>query len=315
MEAIKKEDPNLGLFEALIYRFVVIGRTRSEILKREQELVWMNSRPRQGPGRVDTFNPYKMLFGFDMAQDKTVGTADLPSLWDQKAREGMYLHWDGNNNLVTERNKSAAIGAGASEASLDLEGMKRVEDWIWELPAPRFPQERIDAKRAAAGEKLYARLCAECHDIGGKRTGQVEELAAIGTDPERVNSFTAPLAEKMNTLGTGRPWKFTRFRKTNGYANMPLDGVWLRAPYLHNGSVPTLLDLLNKPEERPKVFYRGYDVYDYSSAGFVSSGAEAEQAGFRLDTPERGNSNAGHVYGTDLKPAEKEELLEYLKTL
>jgi len=315
MEAIKREHPDLGFLEALIYRFVVIGRTKSEILKREQELLWMNSRPLQGPGRVDTFNPYKMFFGFDMTQDHTVGTADLPSLWNQKPREGMYLHWDGNNNVVTERNKSAAIGAGASEASLDLEGMKRVEDWIWELPPPRFPEVRIDAKRAAAGEKLYVRLCAECHDFGGKRTGQVEELAAIGTDPERVNSFTAPLAERMNTLGTGRPWKFSHFRKTNGYANMPLDGVWLRAPYLHNGSVPTLRDLLNKPEERPKVFYRGYDVYDYSSAGFVSSGSEAEQAGFRLDTAERGNRNAGHEYGTDLKPAEKEALLEYLKTL
>ena len=44
----------------------------------------------------------------------------------------------------------------------------------------------------------------------------------------------------MNTIGTGKPWKFSHFRKTKGYANMPLDGVWLRAPYLHNGSVPTL---------------------------------------------------------------------------
>ena len=48
----------------------------------------------------------------------------------------------------------------------------------------------------------------------------------------------------MNTIGTGKPWKFSHFRKTDGYANMPLDGVWLRAPYLHNGSVPTLRALL-----------------------------------------------------------------------
>ena len=41
---------------------------------------------------------------------------------------------------------------------------------------------------------------------------------------------------------------------------MPLDGIWLRAPYLHNGSVPTLRDLLRPPDERPVVFYRGYDV-------------------------------------------------------
>ena len=58
------------------------------------------------------------------------------------------------------------------------------------------------------------------------------------------------------------PYRFTHFRKTNGYANQPLDGIWLRAPYLHNGSVPTLRDLLEPPEQRPKVFYRGYDVFD-----------------------------------------------------
>ena len=67
----------------------------------------------------------------------------------------------------------------------------------------------------------------------------------------------------MNTIGEGKPWRFSHFRKTNGYANMPLDGLWLRAPYLHNGSVPTLRALLF-PEERPAVFYRGYDVYDWT---------------------------------------------------
>ena len=56
--------------------------------------------------------------------------------------------------------------------------------------------------------------------------------------------------------------RFSHFRKTFGYANSPLDGVWLRAPYLHNGSVPTLRDLLEPSDQRPKTFYRGYDVYD-----------------------------------------------------
>ena len=76
---------------------------------------------------------------------------DLPSLWNQKIRDGMWLHWDGNNNLVTERNKSAAIGAGCSESSLDLPSMKRVEDWIWTLAPPAFPAAHIDRTLALAG--------------------------------------------------------------------------------------------------------------------------------------------------------------------
>ncbi len=101
--------------------------------------------------------------------------------------------------------------------------------------------------------------------------GQVTPVAELRTDPERVNCFSPALAAKMNTSGAGRPWKFSHFRKTDGYAAMPLDGVWLRAPYLHNGSVPTIRDLLEKPENRPSVFWRGYDVYDYKA--WVSYGA------------------------------------------
>ena len=57
------------------------------------------------------------------------------------------------------------------------------------------------------------------------------------------------------------------------------DGIWLRAPYLHNGLVPTLRDLLDPVERRPKKFYRGYDVYNQVKVGFVTSPAEAELVG------------------------------------
>jgi hypothetical protein len=308
--AIARERPELSWLDAITYKWFVIPRTRTEGLRLADSFNFFAARPLQGPGRVDTFNPYKVMFGFDLASDRSVGTADLPSLWNQEIREGKWLHWDGNNNSVTERNKSAAIGAGCSEDSLDLPSMKRVEDWIWKLPAPRFPADRIDAKRAAAGAPIYKEHCADCHDAGG-----VIAAEELGTDPERARSFTAPLAERMNTLGTGRPWKFTRFRKTEGYAAMPLDGVWLRAPYLHNGSVPTLRHLLEKPDARPAVFHRGYDVYDYANAGFVWDGAEAQRAGFRIDTALKGNSRNGHLYGTGLRPEQKRNLLEYLKTL
>ena len=282
LAAIRRVNADFSWFDSLIYKWFVIPRTRSQGAELAKQFTWFDDRPPQGPGRVDTFNPYKVMFGFDMSRDRSAGTADLPPLFDQKSREGLWLHWDGNNNAVTERNKSAAIGAGASPESLDLPAMKRVEDWIWELKPPPFPRERIDPLKAAAGKPLYERNCAACHAQGGKRTGTAIPIEEVGTDPERVNSFTAALAEKMNTLGTGLPWKFSHFRKTNGYAAMPLDGVWLRAPYLHNGSVPTLRDLLKLPEERPALFWRGYDVYDYGDVGFVSSGPDGRTGGLSL---------------------------------
>jgi len=314
-DAMRKENPRLSWFNGIIYRWFVIPRIRRVAAELETAAAWTNTRPPTGPGRVDTFNPYKAMFKLDLRNDVSVGTADLPSLWNQAMREGMWLHWDGNNNLVTERNKSAAIGAGCSEASLDLPSMKRVEDWIWTLEPPKFPRDKIRSERVPAGEKIYKRECAECHEKGGKQIGQTIPIKEIGTDPERLQSFTPELAVKMNTLGTGRPWKFTHFRKTDGYAAMPLDGIWLRAPYLHNGSVPTLRHLLEPVDRRPAVFIRGYDLCDYTNVGFVWDGPEASRAGFRYDTSQKGNSRDGHLYGTNLTATEKEALLEYLKIL
>lgn len=313
IDAIEKVNPDFGWFDGLIYKLFVVPRTRDGILERAKENVWFDVRPPQGPGRVDTFNPYKVLLGLDIQNDRTVGTVDLPSLWNQRIREPLWLHWDGNNNSVEERNKSAAIGAGATPDSLNLPAMARVGAWIMDLKPPSYPADRIDAVKAAQGAAVYQRECARCHDIGGASTGQVTPIAEVGTDRERLDSFTAELAKRMHTIGEGRPWRFSHFRKTDGYANMPLDGIWLRAPYLHNGSVPTLRALLS-PETRPSEFYRAYDVFDWTDVGFVSSGPDAAREGVLFSTRERGNSNAGHLYGTTLDAATKDALLEFLKT-
>jgi hypothetical protein len=103
--------------------------------------------------------------------------------------------------------------------------------------------------------------------------------------------------------------------KQEGYLSPPLDGIWMRAPYLHNGSVPTLRALLASEADRPQTFYRGYDVYDPKDVGFKSTGASAERTGWKHDTAERGNGNKGHTYGTSLSGDDKNALLEYLKTL
>jgi hypothetical protein len=141
--------------------------------------------------------------------------------------------------------------------------------------------------------------------------GRTTPLAEIGTDPDLLNAFNGVVVDAIDA----QPWKLSHFSRTDGYLNLLLDGVWLRAPYLHNGAVPSLRDLLTRPEERPTSFVRGYDVYDYAAVGFVSSGPGAERVGWRYDTRARGNSNQGHLYGTDLSPSDKQALLEYLKTL
>ena len=100
------------------------------------------------------------------------------------------------------------------------------------------------------------------------------------------------------------------------YEARVLRGIWAAAPYLHNGSVPTLTDLLKPAAERPKTFKIGR-AYDVDTVGLA-----ADQPGlsFLLTTTgcadrASGNSNCGHEFGTRLSGADKRALLEYLKTL
>jgi len=305
----------LGPLERLMYRMAV-WQTREALIEQARRTSFMDVRPDWGPGRVDTFNPYKAIqFNFPMEQDQTIGTVDLPVIWRQRPREGMQLHWDGNNTSVEERNKSAALGAGVTPVTIDLERLKRIEDWLLEFPNPPYPYP-VDEAKAARGEAVYKQSCAACHSFDGALVGKVTPIEKIGTDRHRLDSYTYELLSNQNTLYAGYPWRFSHFRKTDGYANMPLDGVWLRAPFLHNGSVPTLRDLLEPPERRPQKFYRGYDVFDPTRVGFVSDVAEENGVRFFLhDTALPGNSNAGHVYGTTLSPEEKDALVEFMKRL
>ena len=310
---------DLSFVERLIYGLAVPQVKKELITGGAQFDSIVVDRPPWGPGRVDTFNPYKVLvFHDDMTKDHSIGTADFMSIWNQASREGLWLHWDGNNDSIDERNLSASIGAGATpltlSSELNLDAINRIKTWIMTLPAPRYPFA-IDYAKVTAGHAVYDKACANCHEQGWKDYGAVIPTTLLGTDPERQKAFDTNMAAEMNTIGKGQPWAFHRFRTTEGYASHPLDGIWLRGPYLHNGSVPTLRELLNAPAERRATFYRGNDVFDAANVGFVSDAAQEGPRRFYLfNTHDRGNSNGGHLYGVDLPAPDKDALIEYLKT-
>jgi len=96
------------------------------------------------------------------------------------------------------------------------------------------------------------------------------------------------------------------------YRARPLNGIWATPPYLHNGSVPNLYQVLLPPEQRSKLFYVGNREFDPRNVGFEFGFAPGA---FKLDTSISGNSNQGHTYGTNLSDAERWDLVEYLKSL
>jgi hypothetical protein len=168
--------------------------------------------------------------------------------------------------------------------------------------------------------------CAACHGsqgadryvFAGANLGKVEPNSKLGTDPGRLDSYTEAFRQRqLAELFAGTPYQFKHFVKTDGYANLPLDGLWLRGPYLHNGAVPTLRDLLAPPAQRPLAFVRGIDLVDGKNGGFVSPPCEPgrpQPQGFCYDTRLPGNGNGGHVYGTTLSAADKDDLIAYLLT-
>ena len=303
----------LSLLDRVLYRFFIIPSTRRRLLALDRDGQWMHKRVEWGRGRADVVSDSKVFFG--RVIDKSIGTVDSVPLWNLAQRNGKGLFWDGSSPSVKEGVRFSALAMGVTPDWLfDAEAsLTRVERYIAGVRPPAYPFQ-LNQALAEQGRAVFGESCAACHAIDGARTGTIIPITEVGTDRHRLDVWTSDDVERFNTLGTGRQWKFGGFRKSDGYTAVPLNGLWLRAPYLHNGSVPSLADLLEPPERRPQEFWRGYDVYDPANVGFVSSGPEARRVGTLHNVSRPGDSNAGHLYGTQLPAERKRALLEFLKT-
>src|SRR5262245_20943814 len=126
MDAMEEKDLALSWTERAAYRLVVIPRTRARLLRLREQLSWIQRRPAFGPGRMDSVNTSKVLFGLDMSADDSIGTADYPPLYNQRIHQGGSLHWVSND-----------------EAAIN-----RVLRWSQDLQPPVFPRWKIDLGRA-----------------------------------------------------------------------------------------------------------------------------------------------------------------------
>ncbi|MBI5461189.1 MAG: hypothetical protein HY941_03280 [Gammaproteobacteria bacterium] len=312
---------DLSWFDKLLYRFLIIPFTQRALLDREVQFAWIYRPdfPEWGRGRDDAMNLTK-YFMIKVPMDDSFGPTDMPSVWNlnkYKPEQGMFLNLAGDSHDAYSVIMDSALGLLGAPPKRPQEFVAQVE-WLHEylgaLPAPSYPLP-IVAEAAARGHALFGQHCASCH--ASARTGTRIPAAEVGTDRGRLGTWNKEAAMAANKVvrKMGLERKGLVEESIDGYIAAFLDGIWLRGPYLHNGSVPTLRDLLEPVAARPKLFYRGYDVLDAEKVGFVGTGPEAERVGTRFDVGQRGNSNYGHEYGVDLSTAEKQDLLEYLKTL
>ena len=311
----------LSWLDRAIYRYLLIPITKKRLLEREKQFAWVYHKdfPLWGRGRDDAMNLTKyFLIGSPM--DNSIGPTDMPSVWNlkkYKPEKGMLMNLAGDSHDARSVIIDSALGllaAAPHDKENFLEQVAWLEDYLGNRQAPKYPFP-IDQAKAKTGEGVFAQNCARCH--ASERTGTRVPIEEVGTDRERLDTWSKQAAIESNKIvrNFGIERRGLVEIEPSGYIAAFLDGIWLRAPYLHNGSVPTLRDLLKPVAERPKVFYRGYDVYDPVSVGFVTQGKEAERVGTKFNVAERSNSNQGHEYGTALSQAEKDALIEYLKSL
>lgn len=267
--------------------------------------------PSSGPGRNDAFG---LLAAGLLNLPQPYSPIKFGLVWNIENRT--WVHWDGNTKSPISRNLLASLGLGAplhgKRADLQFEMVKRQTDLTEKVRPPLYPFA-IDRAAARRGAPMFASNCNSCHG-GPESDKRLYSPAETGTDPHRAEMVTQKLADGFNTFlaeleAEGyQPPKDVGVRSTGKYFAPTLSGVWARSPYLHNGSVRTMQDLLTPPQQRETRFHRGSHVFDENAMGYTDEGA------YVLDTSASGNSNSGHDYGTKLSAAEKRDLIEYLKT-
>jgi len=308
--------------------------------------------PDYGPGRTVVQAAYRAL-RFDMDPGPYAPIAP-PDLFGVRHRET--LLWTGNETYepgTTPGERVARNGMLVPWIQLHPFTREPVPDALTLLRYPRYrrmgellarsapppapaPATPAEAARVARGQAVFARRCAGCHGryalepartpAGGPglRARVVDYPEAIvpiervGTDPAYAEVSDADFLRAFEGSLLGRAGLF-RGRVTGGYVARPLLGLRLRAPFLHNDSVPNLAALLTPPAERPRRFLVGPGVpHDAAAVGLRHDPARLADppAGASVrETTGPGDRATGHAFGTDLSPAQREALLAFLRRL
>ncbi len=297
----------------------------------------------RGTNEADGFGVY--LLGFrnpdlsirDSWQDlglRDDTCSDVPAWWLLKKKRTIYYTGATDSRSVRTLMQFMMHPLNSASAFTKAEpAFRDIQQYLLSLEPPQYPFA-IDPAKAAKGQQVFLDHCAKCHGTYGANwtyPNKVIPLEEIGTDPKRHAGVAIDYGrayseswfgkEKNGWFLDGKP-----LRWTPGYQAPPLDGIWATAPYLHNGSVPTLYDVLNS-KSRPRLYTRSFKTdeadYDKEKVGWKVTELTApasdkpppiEQRKI-YDTTKPGRSNSGHTYGDGLTEEERGEVIEYLKQL
>jgi hypothetical protein len=221
-----------------------------------------------------------------------------------------------------------SMGVEPDTAALHIDDVAQVFEWLGDYRSQPFPGV-VDRAQAQQGRALYAAACASCHGSYDASLTRPRLLsfpnreADIGTDRARAGQFEPEVVDAMNRSSYA---KYLDVAASRHYTAPPLAGIWASAPYFHNGSVPTLWQLMT-PKERATRFVVGGHALDLRDLGIALT-CDAQRrctypAGYQafsepavIDTTKPGLGSGGHEQDFEsLDDTQKRALLEYLKLL
>lgn len=252
---------------------------------------------------------------------KQVIPSDVPAWWLLKKKNAMFYSGFGRGDFGTFLMGAILLTVNDTvHANKVNEHMDDVLSYLKSLEPPKYPKP-IDSPLAAKGQVVFETHCAKCHGFYGDYPSYPNYLIpqqVIQTDSllNHSNYQYSDMIDWFNTSWFSKGENPAKLVPFNGYIAPPLDGVWITAPYLHNGSVPDLETLLNSTL-RPKYWSRNFNKteYDYNKLGWKYKAEEKASGRTIYNTTLPGYGNQGHYFGDKLNEDERKSVIEYLKTL
>lgn len=245
---------------------------------------------------------------------------DVPAWWLLKKKNAMFYNGFGRGDFGRFLMASNLLTVNDTAESREVDShMPDMLAYIYSIEPPAYPKP-VTAELVKKGESLFNENCAKCHGTYGPQPDYPNLLIPISSIQTDSLLCTSNYSSPQFVDWFNSSWFTTgdhpaRLEPFNGYIAPPLDGIWITAPYLHNGSVPTLDALLNS-SLRPTYWSRDFErpELDFEKIGWkYKQHDQAKKSAYNTTLP--GYGNHGHYYGDRLSDDERKALLEYLKTL
>ena len=246
---------------------------------------------------------------------------DTPPWWLLKKKHAMFYNGFGRGDFGRFLMASNLLTVSDSSEAREVDGhFNDVLAYINSIQPPKYPRP-VNAALAKKGGIIFVQNCSKCHGHygdGGDYPNLLIPESTVKTDSAlyKANYQSPQFVEWFNKSWFAQGDHPARLVPFDGYIAPPLDGIWITAPYLHNGSVPTLEAVLNS-KLRPVYWSRDFDhpQYDYEHIGWKYTREDSARGTAVYNTTLPGYGNYGHTFGDKLSEPERKAVIEYLKTL